>query len=425
MGGVFTHRLGVFNSSAALTGFGIAQFDLGTSTGTLNVTDTDLGGITPVAAIMIATQHRQSQDPQTSGTCGLSVGFYDGTTDYSAGIFAENNQATANSNRKNSTAFYDIFSSVGSDGYGSGTSFIADGIRITRDNATSLDYTGFMLMLAGAGWQAAVGTTNMGNTTPLSVDVTAPGFEPDVVILLKAGDTNVAPTTGPTVDANFEFGICVNDGADTQHAMSWAQDDLNGSGAARQGVWNNCISKRVSAFSGNQLWTITCGTFDASGFTLTTDTAAGSQEYIWIALKNAGKSFKLLPFDSPVATGSYAITGAGFQPSFGLAVTTNLEAVNPVGAITADATLMAGLGISAFTTLTEKAASLTMSDDGSSVTQSDVKTYALQCENGTDRTASGDPLQRATLTSFDSDGLTFNYSPAPSATKKGFMLLVS
>jgi len=81
-------------------------------------------------------------------------------------------------------------------------------------------------------------------------------------------------------------------------------------------ITNDTCGQQVDGDTSGINHEYTCGSFDANGFSVTTNAAAGLDDLGYLAIKFAtGISFGLVDYTVPT-TGSVSITGLGFQPDF-------------------------------------------------------------------------------------------------------------
>lgn len=156
---------------------------LNTSTGTQDITTSDLGGLTPSAALLIAT--RGTAD----GTPADGAGFYAAVLMSGASglsIFEEQHAQSSSDGYGNTTSgagfrVYDGTADGVADGIAAYSAFITNGITINITDAFSSGWLCDVTFFAGsdlsvARVQQALGT----DTSPL--DITGVGFEADNVI---------------------------------------------------------------------------------------------------------------------------------------------------------------------------------------------------------------------------------------------------
>lgn len=384
----------------------VKGFATPTSTGDADVTSTDIAGITPEAAIILATEVA-STGTETADSA-VTMGFLT-TTSQVIWTSSDNGRTSTLARRMGRTdsALYVrqvSNSQILSQATGS---FISGGVRLNYSTAVSSKRAS---LVAFTGVSAASDTVALGTGTS-AIDITAPGFTPDVVFLLSTNGTFAQTTT------NFfgaAFGIAVRTGE--QFGVSWIEADSAADGAPVQQIRNDCGHLQANSSTGALDYKITVSDFDANGFSLTPSASAGSDTLAYLALKfDNSNGFKLVELTTPTATGSQAITGVGFRPQLALIVLTNMEAMNTAGASDLSGALSFG-----FLGGEHWATSFAM-DYGAATTDtaSNVKQQAVLSGDGPTTTA-----MEATLTSMDSDGMTLNWSAVQANAKKGFILFV-
>jgi hypothetical protein len=210
--------------------------------------------------------------------------------------------------------------------------------------------------------------------------------------------------------------VALSDG--TQRCVFGSEASAADPSAVYQAIRTIYAGGQVDPTSGNFSYGLTIDSFNSDGFSITASASAGSDDVAWLALKFGGRQVTLLDYTSPTTTGNHAITGVGFEPQFALLFLTNLEAVDPSFPITAS-DLMAGLSICAIGD--EQWANAVRVNNGEATT--DTASQSLNVAVLGPSATACDAI-KATLTSFDSDGLTLNYSAVQGTAKKGFMLCI-
>jgi hypothetical protein len=296
-----------------------------TSTGNQTFTTTDLGGLTPKAALFILG------GSVTGGTAANTAMFGVGaatsaTERWAWSVVSEHGQATSDvaASTSNTTRCLVILDGTGAqtnDGVADFDSFSANSVTVNWSNAPTSAYLITVVLFAGADLSAYAGSVGLGNTTNNAVDVTGPGFEPDVVIA-----TGVLASTSAMEPS---LGFVHNDraGTITQRAV-WFNDNEAATTACylltedRGGIVDAVGTSGALDFYGE------FSTFDASGFTVTTRSGgANSQNLFYLALKlDAATSAKVYTYTTPTSTGAASDTGAGFTPQAVLYITTLAEA---------------------------------------------------------------------------------------------------
>jgi hypothetical protein len=352
----------------------------------------------------------------------VSIGAAIGTTErWVAATSDEHNLATTNSFRRMATDEV-VMVLDPADGTVEGeadfSAWVTNGITINWGVALGSAYLLTVIFFAGDDVSAhADSVLSMGGPT---IDITAPGFEPDVVFFVS---TRGAVNDTPGVNFGYTFGVCANDGSDTQFSHNVSGADASGTVQNAEQPNNNAIYHNI--YTTSKFSVYSCGGFDANGFTLTAENSTGG-ELLYLALNFGGLDFWLGDITSPTSAGDDAYTGPGFTPQaiIGGFSYTSLGWVgwnaggNDQGAIFSN-----GIGIA-----TENAeySNVVTSEDlaDTSNTQSladDVFVNVQPHEGGTtqDLIATGP----AGSGSFDANGFTLNYSAVDIAVAHAFWAL--
>lgn len=400
------------NGASAVSTLAVQDFGTGTSTGAQSFTTTALGGLTPKAAIVLGS-YWQIGDTAERAPMNFSLSFIDGSSQAGITGYSGNAVASTNDRKQSSTASALVLGRSTIEKNASG-SLTTNGISLNFSSNGVADMGCHFAAFAGNGVSAKVGTINLGTGTS-AIDVTGVGFQPDVVLLISV-DGTFSPTY-TSANTKFMFGVCVNDGSATQRAVAFYEDDGQANGDANLALITDGAVTDHNPTTRAEQYTCTVSAFDADGFSITPSASAGGTVVGYLALKFADKSVALLDFTTPTSTGSSAITGAGFLPEFGIAVTTSLEATDTFPGATS--AVQSSWGVSMIGNEQWATSWCVESGAATTNTSSERKNVAILCGNST----VNDDIE-ATLTSWDSDGLTLNYSAVNANAKKGFMLLV-
>jgi len=382
----------------------VTRFVINTSTGSQNITTTDLGGLTPKAVIFIGT--RGVTDGTAANHAGMSFGAATGST----------NEWCIYSNSENGQGTSDTHSEVVGDGCilytapgtandvlkADFTEFIADGCTINVSNANAA-FLITAIFFAGSDLSAHANTKALADTVNTATDITDPGFEPDIVI---ASGTRVDAVGGNSAETAHAIGFCSNDGVGGVVQRSVASQFITAKPTMESHAWsrNDCIVFGIFS-AGNLDWRGSLGTFDSNGFTITTlDAGANDADLCYLALKFAGGvSSWVGTHTTPTSTGDNGETGPGFTPQMVMRVMTQVDTVNTeINSGDASGTW----GVSAMDADDEFAAS---NSDEDAVTTSNTQSLSdnVAIELPDDDGTAG---LTATFVSFDTDGWTDNYS---------------
>lgn len=392
----------------------VMGFNDGTgTTETLSHTTTALDGQTPKAALFFGAAYPTSGGGTEDPEANFMIGYADGTTQASFGCYSR----VGDSVTRDVTIGYDdygmravVYSSNRS--VRGNITLKTEGMDVAYDSggAGVTEYTA--LFFAGTGVQAHGGRLDL-NTSPQ--DVTDPGFEPDIVFTF--GNSTAMNSVSAVTRFSVNFGIAVNDGSATQRSIAFREENFQAAGAI-VGALLTDAAHGVMTGGGSLSTKSVISTFDSSGFTQTPTNASTGVDAFYLAVKLDGKQFKLVDLTTPTSTGSQAITGAGFTPSFALVVLTSLETTDSFpGATSAN---QSGFSISLLTS-SEQWTHAARLRSGAANPDNAKLSLPIALLGATDTAC--DTI-KATLTSFDSDGMTLNYSAVAGTGKKGFILFV-
>jgi hypothetical protein len=148
---------------------------------------------------------------------------------------------------------------------------------------------------------------------PASQAISGLGFQPKALILWTSGGTVEGTIrTQATGDARACVGFATGTAAADQFAASTTANTVGNAGR-RVTQKAFLLSAAAGAVSSEASLT----SFDSDGFTLswTTNNTGESQIIHYLAIGGTDVQAKVLSFTSPVGTGNFATTGAGFQPN--------------------------------------------------------------------------------------------------------------
>ena len=382
---------------------------------TQDITTADLGGLTPKAALFICSY--SVTDATAADHNNLSIGAATGASEeWCLSTNDEHNQGTTD-NYKTTDSDRCIRLNTPStdtiDGEAEFIAFIANGVRINWLNAPSSAWLLTVVLFAGTDLSAHAGYAGLGNTVDLTTDITAPGFEPDIV--LTAGQR----TAIDSGNAHWwpSIGIVHNDDGITQHSYGNLFYD-NVATSSQLARYTESYGILEVAAGANLDWGGEFGTFDANGFSVTTRiNGANNSTMFYLALNfNSAVDAWVGTHTTPTSTGNDSETNPGFKPQIVIQGLSLVEAVdtgysdNRTGA----------LGFSVFdadheyTTIgsSEDAVATTntqsLADDRAIVVPDDDGTLDIE----------------ATFVSFDANGWTVNYSNAPATAKLFWALAI-
>jgi hypothetical protein len=392
----------------------VQDFATGTTTGSpISYPSTELTGRTAKAVLFVGSGHQIATGSAEEANASFGIGFEAGGTRRAVTIGSQDNLASteALNARSNVGSFLLADMSGGSTFARASGVAVSGGVEITYTN-TSADRRGNYVAFADADFSAACGNVDMGSGTS-AVTVT-PSFETDVVFVIHANSANF--TFGAANNGIISFGIATKDG--TQRCVAISEPNAASAGRPLMALLTDCVGSGIASSTGAEAWSYAAGNFTATAFDLTPSASMGGVDVAYLALDLDSRQAKIIDFTTPTSTGSQSFTGAGFTPSFALVVLTNLEATDPTFPITTD-DLMAGCGICSVGNEQWGHSYRINSGADPTDTASFTGAYAVLGPSATDAKAI-----LATWTSFDSDGMTVNYSAVQGAGKKGFILFV-
>jgi hypothetical protein len=386
-----------------------------TSTGTQDITISGFG--TPKAAMFICTLATADGTP-VSGYM-ISYGAATGASNEWCVMFQdEDGQATTDRRgatesdrviRMNNTADSTI------DGDAEFNSWITDGVRIDWQTAPSAAWLLTVILFTGSDLSAHANYADLGDSLNNAVNITDPGFEPALVLSACFCQHGADSSTPATLRASF--GLIHNDGGGsiTQRCIG-----LYGS----QGSGTSGADGRITATYGimeidsDSLldWGGEFGSFDSSGFTVTTRIAGGNNTAMfYLALGLGTFSGWVGTVDTPTSTGNDSQSGPNFLPQFVFSIMSMMEAVDTAYH---DDALAGSYGFSAFSDSTEYANSVqTENGVATSNTQSLSDDTAVELPDD-----DGSTGLTAAFTSFDATGWNWNFSAVEANAKKFFSM---
>ena len=370
-----------------------------TSTGTQTFT-ADLGGATPVGAIVIVTAATTDGTPANDAI--LSVGVADGTNQACVLSDSENGQSTSDTERNHYSDRVVNICTPGTDtdtATGVFSSFTTDGIVINWTNAPDSAYLLTVILFGGTGVSAKADTVTLG-----AQDVTATYSSAGLTMNagfflmngLAAGDSN--SSARPT------FGFI--DGDATQKGIGLYFK--NNQGTTDNNARLSSINVITEIGAGVE-YTVHISNITSSGFDHVTEVndPAGDQ-FSFLALE-LPVSVKAGTISLPAATSSASFTGVGFKPDSLLLLASNMSAVDTDYTDSA----AGGIGLVAIDGSSTYSNVITDKDGvGTTVTRSltDNQIRMLNHDGSTNNVL-------GTHTSFDTDGFTWNLATSTSGNQ--------
>lgn len=301
------------------------------------------------------------------------------------------------------------------DGEADLSSFGAGTVTISWGNAPTSEYLITVIAFAGDGVSAHADTFSPHATVDNSVDVTDPGFEPDMLLLASICQT--------FSDSLFSYGMlshgfAINDGSSTQGCWFWRSQDA----AAAAALISRCT--HTYAFldvgsGGSVNYAVEIGSWDADGFSATSRVGGNSEsdDVGYLALYFNGEvSVWGDVITSPTSTGDDSQTGPGFEPQLVMCGLTQMPSL--------DTTYTDGsagcVGASAFTPDNEYSTSIA-DEDGADPTDTQSICNDVAVDIPQDDGSTG---IRASFVSMDTNGWTWNYSDVLGSACQMFIIAI-
>jgi len=292
-------------------------------------------------------------------------------------------------------------------------SFITNGIRINWSNAPGQAFLLTVILFAGLD-DAYAGHFDVPDSEDGSVDVTAPGFEPDLLFGISSNIRDM--NYGTVAMGAMHIGHAVNGG--NQMSLGWYTED-NSYFADVAGELNDGYGYSAVVETGSSWFYIEFGGWDSSGFTATKRLSGGTPEHVcYLALKfSDSPGIYLDVIDTKGSTGTQAYTGPGFQPMFlclGLSALTAVDTYN-------SSNFGGSFGIGVATATDNEYTTGIQSDDGASPSNTQSLADSIV---GNQPGEAGNVLNEAELDSWDTNGFTLNFTTANATVRKWLALAI-
>lgn len=360
----------------------------------------DFGDV--VAALFISTTTRVNNTQRANSVIG--IGFTDGTNNVNVG--ASSQDATSGSNTRRSASITKCVEAlVGSTSAtlfeGDFDSFTTDGIIIDFTKAPASGTLVTCVLIGGGTTDAFAGFKDLGTGTA-PVDITDPGFEPDLVLIAGVGASSDIVLG---VNAILHLGFAHKGG--NQKGISFSDQDSQVTTNVSMSTRSADVNGQV--FNASQVWFATVGEV-ANGFSMTPNVSTGSDRVYYLALKFSSDTLvSAFSQDSPTVTGSKSYTEPGFLPDFGMIALSDNTVEDAQQSSGND-----GLAISTFDA-DNQFCNTWSSEDGVLTSNANSLSDSIVIHD----IAAGSVDQNvATFTSFDETGWTFNFTTAPLAARK-------
>ena len=393
----------------------VTRIACNTGTGTQDITITGFG--TPKAALFICSV--ATSNGSAASDFSLSIGAATGASnEWCLSINNEDGQSdtdTAATTDSDKCVRINTAGTPTVDGEAEFTAFITDGVRINWTNAPSAAWLLTVVLFGGTDLSAHANNVALGDSLDNAVDVTAPGFEPTLLIAVCQGGLGMDDNA---TSLQHSIGVIHNGGGVSQRSVGFRHPN----GAAEGQPDGRCtetygILQITSAAALD--WGGEFGTFDGSGFTVTTRIAgANSTSLMYLALRLGGsESGWVGTVDTPTSPGDDAETGPGFEPQLVLQIGTHMEAVDTAYN---SSPLAGALGLSAFSPDNEYMTSVA-DEDAATTTDTQSLSTDTAIELPQDDGTTG---LTAAFASMNNDGWTLNYSAVEGNAKKFFGLAI-
>lgn len=365
-------------------------------TGTFDLTSPGFG--TVQAAIIISSRAAVGENPTTGGPT-YAIGLWDGVnnTQLSHRMILTNNAASSSTSR---VMYNDRIISYYNDDYLTCAN-VTDGLRFTHSKAGSFERYVTAILFNNLSNVKAF-TKDLGSGTA-EQDINTVGFKPSLMVFINAG-INTLNTVG--TDGQLSFGIAHNSSTDvlTQRLMIAGSATAKGSGDPYMRPVNNIVAAQL--IDASFQYTVTVSNVDADGFSITCNTNAGGGDIGILALELDDPDDVWVDFiQAATVTGNTEYTGVGFKPGF-------LGLVGGLATTTSSITAKMSFSFGATDGSAERSIAIydeDLADPTNNACEADLSNVlAIYNDDGID-------LATASLSSFDNDGFTLNYTLAGSA----------
>lgn len=365
---------------------------------------------TPLAGLFIC-----NKDGDPSDGAERTIGFTDGTNQFALAWTSETGGATTQTAKElNATTVVHVKPRSSTPRRSAAFSaFLSDGVRLDwdpvgEDSDSTSTYKVTSVLFGGASMSVHADTFTSNATEDASVDVTAPGFQADLVLFLSIDD--VLSTSRTALEC--VFGIYVrSDLKNICHVHSEA--DGGTEGIPKAFLRTNRAGQATNS-GGTKLGSIDVSA-NANGFTATTRGSNDGVLWAYLAISFGGAArVHAEVYDTPAATGDDDVTASGFNSQFVLGYQTRSSVVDP-----ASATLDEFSGIGVFDGTTTAAHGISI-EDGAPTTNTQSHYSSSTFINQTD--GLGAESNKATI-SFLPVGYRLNYSAADTGTVRKYLML--
>jgi hypothetical protein len=282
---------------------------------------TSAGFGTPVAAMFLFGRNT-TDDNHLSHAC-YSVGFTDGTRQSVCAASSQKGVATSNTFHVGATDEVIQVMHVAAAliaGEANFDSWVTDGVRINWGVLPSNAFMITAILFGGSAVQAYSGTAD---TISGDSDITAPGFEPNLVFTI--GNLITALNDTVTSDMLGCWGVCSNDGTTVvQRNVAFSSMDNKADAEANARLGTSYSQGYVHDDTAEpHAWDLK--DFDSDGFTVGQVTTGLYGAYLALGFEN---QVWVGTVETPTSTGVITFTGPGWQPIFAGLIQTRCLAVD-------------------------------------------------------------------------------------------------
>jgi len=326
----------------------VVPFLTPTATGTLDITDTALGGRVPKAVLIFG-----GQSPANSTADHVLYAFGAATPYHQMCVSAtiEDNQGISDAESEQRMQNNDAVISTALPGEtvsaqavrAAVDSFIADGVRLNFTTVEATQRQFFAVIIAGHDVKAGVVRNSALHNPNLEVLYDHIGFHPTFGVI--GGEfSNLG--NGDGSNGVFAAGLGFVDKNANQASVNWIQQTSQ-SIAGRPSLYMSEDKAQVFASHNSAALNrfVRWKSFNADGFTSEANNTITGDDNITLFVHVPGVDARVLSFMTPTTTGVQSITGLGFQPEFALMIGSSAEAFDTPYFENAQAS---GFGIAAF-----------------------------------------------------------------------------
>lgn len=366
---------------------------------TANTVDCTESGFGTVKAAIVFSNYKSFGVGQTAAASSVSIGVWDGTNMRSVYAGTDNERTTTDSGRgiASTRILMHGYNQTLVSSYS--ISNITDGVRLTmHTDGTTAERSATVLMFSGTDVSSYVGSA-----TATEIDEGATyraqsvGFKPKLIFTICAGIPYSSNTT--TTQYIMSIGCAIRQNGIQNRGIHWF--DTDATSTSRNALVFSKIYCQSQYYADAYTWAGKITSINTDGFTLETgEGITDSDSVAYLALDLGDYNIGLQDFSTPTSTGDVVVDGLGFKPSH--LFTCCARAIVPESEYASFAT---SFGASDGTT--ESAISSHGQDNVANSNVGDALSDRLiEIRNVVDSGV----VTAATVSSFDDDGYTLNYS---------------